>query len=88
MSSAATIHDGCGSLVNLLLLCIILIVSMSISHIASTCIFILHLSHTLMVREQKQPNRLQICHFENSFEADLLNICVKFGGWITENDKI
>lgn len=26
--------------------------------------------------------------FGECFEADLLNICVKFGGWHTENDKI
>ena len=35
MSSAATIHDGCGSLVHLLLLRIILIVYMSAWHAVS-----------------------------------------------------
>ena len=39
-------------------------------------------------KRAKKPDRQQICHFESSFEADLLNICVKFGEQHTENDKI
>ncbi len=41
-----------------------------------------------MVREQKQPIRGQFGCLESSFEADLLNIYVKFGEQHTENDKI
>ena len=53
MSSATTIHDGCGDIVDLLLLCIILIVFMSIRHYClCTCIFILHSLHSLLIREQ------------------------------------
>ncbi len=77
MSSATTIHDGCGDIVHLLLLCIILIVFMSIRHYClCTCIFILHSLHSLLVRAQKQPKQVQICHLESSSEADLLNNCV------------
>lgn len=61
---------------------------MSISHTASTCNFILHPLHFLLRKGQQQPKQVQICHLQKSSKADLLNICVKFGGWITENDKI
>ena len=75
MSSATTIHDGCGSLVHLLLLCILLILSMSISYTASTYAALSYIGCTLLWKEiQKLPNRQQISHFESSFEADLLNI--------------
>lgn len=51
MSSATTIHDGCGSLVNLLLLCIILIVSMSISHTDSTHVALFYILYTFLLEE-------------------------------------
>ena len=51
MSSATTIHDGCGSLVHLLLLCIILIVSMSISHTASTYVALFYILYTFFLEE-------------------------------------
>lgn len=51
MSSAATIHDGCGSLVHLLLLCIIFIVSMSISHTASTYVALFYILCTFFLEE-------------------------------------
>ena len=79
MSSATTIHDGCGDIFNLLLLCIILIVFMSIRHYClCTCIFILHSLHFLLIKAQKQQKHVQICHLEELSEADLLNICVIF----------
>ena len=79
MFSATTIHDGCGDIVILFLLCIILIVFMSIRHYClCTCIFILHSLHFLLIKEQKQPKQVQICHLEKSSKADLLNICVIF----------
>lgn len=79
MSSATTIHDGCGDIVNLLLLCIILIVFMSIrDYCLCTCIIILHSLHSLLIKAQKQPKQVQICHLEESSKADLLNICVIF----------
>ena len=78
MSSATTIHDDCGDIVNLLL-CIILIVFMSIRHYClCTCIFILHSLHSLLIKAQKQQKQVQICHLEKSSNADLLNICVLF----------
>ena len=89
MSSGTTIHDGCGDIVNLLLLCIILIVFMSIRHYClCTCIFILHSLHFLLIKVQKQQKQVQICHLEELSEADLLNICVLFLELHTENDKI
>ena len=51
MSSATTIHDGCGSLVHLLLLCIILILSMSISYTASTYAALSYIGCTLLWKE-------------------------------------
>ena len=89
MSSATTIHDGCGDIVILFLLCIILIVFMSIRHYyLCTCSFILHSLHSLLIKAQKQPKQVQICHLEKSSNADLLNICVLFLELHTENDKI
>lgn len=89
MSSATTIHDGCGDIVILFLLCIILIVFMSIRHYClCTCIFILHSLHFLLIRAQKQPKQVQICHLGELSNADLLNICVLFLELHTENDKI
>lgn len=32
----------------------------------------------LLIRVQKQPNQVQICHLEEASKADLLNICVFF----------
>ncbi len=79
MSSATTTHDGCGDIVNLFLLCIILIVFMSIRHYClCTCIFILHSLHSLLIRVQKQPKQVKICHLEETSKADLLNICAFF----------
>ena len=79
MSSATTIHDGCGDIVDLLLSCIILIVFMSIRHYClCTCSIILHSSHSLLIKAQKQQKQVQICHLEKSSNADLLNICVLF----------
>ena len=49
MSLAATIHDGCESIVNLLLLCIILIVYMSISHAASAHVSLFYIRHTFFL---------------------------------------
>ena len=61
MSSATTIHDGCGDIVNLLLLCIILIVFMSIRHCClCTRSFILHSLHSLLIREQTRYKNTKI----------------------------
>ena len=48
MSLAATIYDGCGSLVNLLLSCITLIVFMSAWHAASAHIALFYICRTLL----------------------------------------
>lgn len=38
----------------------------------------LHSLHSLLIKAQKQPKQVQICHLEKSSNADLLNICVLF----------
>ena len=74
MSSATTIHDGRGSLVNSALLCIILIVYMSIRHCSlCTCLFTLHSSHFLLMKVQKQLKLVQISRLRGPSETDLLN---------------
>ena len=61
MSSATTTHDGCGDIVILFLLCIILIVFMNIRHYClCTCIFILHSLHFLLIREQTRYKNTKI----------------------------
>ena len=42
----------------------------------------------LLIRVQKQPKQVKICHLEETAKADLLNICTFFLFRNTENDKI
>ena len=42
----------------------------------------------LLIRVQKHPNQVQICHLEEASKADLLNICVFFLDRHTEKNKI
>ena len=75
MSSAATIHDGLGSLVHLFLMCIVLIVYMCISHIASThvalfyiiCTFFLEESNLVANVRKLVGLRVKFYHFLYSF---------------------
>ena len=61
MSSATTIHDGCESLTNSSLLCIILITFMSIRHYClCACIFILHSLRILLIRVQTRYKNTKI----------------------------
>ena len=61
MSSATTIHDGCESLINSSLLCIILITFMSIRHYClCACIFILHSLRFLLIRVQTRYKNTKI----------------------------
>ena len=61
MSSATTIHDGCESLINSSLLCIILITFMSIRHYClCACIFILHSLRILLIRVQTRYKNTKI----------------------------
>lgn len=39
---------------------------------------VLQISRFLLIKEQKQPKQVQICHLEKSSKSDLLNICVIF----------
>lgn len=76
MSSATTIHDGCESLVNLLLLCIILIVFMSIRHYClCTCIFIFTF---VTLSSYKRANSLQKYEKELDYMSDFIIFCMSF----------
>ena len=60
MSLAATVNDGCGSLVFFFMLCIILIIYISIGHTASAHVSLFYIRHTFFFETGEFIAKIQI----------------------------